>query len=143
MHLQRPHPCNASQQRPPPAPPIAAPHSTPATPHPHLRKINCSFAIAIAENFAVVGCGVLRGVLYAFQLRCFSSASAAPQNQANCNAQKFAWWAARCYKGLVPESLLKVRLRCKASHASNSATPHPQLRKIKLHLAECTRRKSA
>jgi len=24
-----------------------------------------------------------------------NSASAAPQNQANCIAQKFAWWAAR------------------------------------------------
>jgi len=34
---------------------------------------------------------------------------ATPQNQANCNAQKFAWWAAMWHAGLVPKSLLKVR----------------------------------
>jgi len=61
-----------------------------------------------------------------------NSASAAPQNQANCIAQKFARWAA-----MWPQ--LKVRLRCKASHASNSATAAPQ---NQLQLAECTCRKS-
>jgi hypothetical protein len=32
-------------------------------------------------------------------------------------AEKFAWCVARCYAGLAPKSLLKVRLRCKACHA--------------------------
>jgi len=61
-----------------------------------------------------------------------------PQNQANCNAQKFAWWAAMCYKGLATKSLQKVRLRCKAGHASNTASAPPQ---NQLHLAECSRLK--
>jgi len=52
----------------------------------------------------MVGCGVARGVFYAFQLRCFATASAAPQNQANCNAQKFAWCVAMCYAGLVAKA---------------------------------------
>ena len=34
---------------------------------------------------------------------------------------KFAWWAARCYAGLVTKSPLKIRLRCKACHASSPA----------------------
>jgi len=35
-----------------------------------------------------------------------------------------------CYAGLASESQLKVRLRCKACHASNSSTPRPQHCKI-------------
>ena len=42
------------------------------------------------------------------------------------NSIEFARWAAMCYAGLVPESLLKLRLRCKACHAFNSASAAPQ-----------------
>ena len=41
--------------------------------------------------------------------------------------------------GVASKSLLKIRLRCKAGHASNSASAAPQ---NQLHLAECTCRKS-
>jgi len=54
-----------------------------------------------------------------------NSASAAPQNQANCIAQKFARWAA-----MWPQ--LKVRLRCKAGHASNSASLRSSAKSSKL-----------
>jgi len=133
----------------------------------------------------MVGCDVLRGI--PFRSTPHNSASAAPQNQANCNVQKAAWWAARCYARLVLKalssncfatSLLLYRYRITAKsiapcrmhlqknawwaamcykglhlkvcsklglgaklatpknaghshHASNSTTPHPQLRKIK------------
>ena len=70
----------------------------------------------------------------------------------NALVEKGAWWAAMCYAGLPPKSLLKVRLRCKAGHAKEHAAfysaPRLQLRSAsaspqnQLHLAECTCRKS-
>jgi len=43
-----------------------------------------------------------------------NTATAAPQNQANCNAEKGAWCVAM-------RPLLKVRLMCKAGHAEERA----------------------
>ena len=55
-----------------------------------------------------------------------------------------------CYAGLVPKSLLKVRLRCKACHAEERAafrstppTPLPQLRKINCSLQNAVAEKAA
>jgi len=62
---------------------------------------------------------------------------------ATAPAQKFARWAAMCYAGFASKSLLKVRLRRKDSHASNSATPHPQLRKINCTLQNALVEKAA
>ena len=77
-----------------------------------LRKINCTFAIALAKKFAWWAAMCYKGLVpnvqappFAPRLQLRNSASAPPQNQANCNAQKFAWWAAGCYAGLVAKVL--------------------------------------
>jgi len=59
-----------------------------------------------------------------------NSASAAPQNQANCIAEKAARRAALCYAGLASKA------------RSTPTTPHPQPPQNQLHPAECTCRKS-
>jgi len=66
-------------------------------------------------------------------------ASAAPQNQANCNAQKFARWAAMCYAGLAPKSLDFPILLIASLLRYRSTPPPPQ---NQLHLANCKRPKS-
>jgi len=60
MHLQRPHPCNASQQRPPPAPPaatVALHNSASAAPQNQLQLAECT-----CRKSCVVGCDALQGV---------------------------------------------------------------------------------
>jgi len=71
----------------------AAFRSTPPTPLPQRRKINCSFAIA--------------------------------------PAQKFAWWAAMCYAGVVSKA------------RSTPPTPHQPLRKINCILQNALAEKGA
>ncbi len=54
----------------------------------------------IRLKICTVGCDVLQGVApeaQAIRSTPRHSATAAPQNQANCNAKKFAWWAAMRY----------------------------------------------
>jgi len=76
-------------------------------------QANCN-----AQKFAVVGCDVLQGVGRLRQLHSLRKINCTLQNAV---AEKAAWWAARCYAGLVAKSLLKVRLRCKAGHAAERA----------------------
>jgi len=67
------------------------------------------------------------------QLRIRSSAKSIAA--CTCIAEKGAWWAA-----VWPQ--LKVRLMCKAGHASNS-TPPPQRRKINCTLQTAPAEKAA
>ena len=58
---------------------LCAKPATPPTPHPPLRKINCTFTNCsrrkIRLKICMVGCDVICGVLHAFQLRYFSTAT--------------------------------------------------------------------
>ena len=61
-----------------------------------------------------------------------NSASAAPQNQANCNAQKFVRWAAMCNASKEIASALIAGVIVVVADWKNSASAAPQ---NQLHLA--------
>jgi len=67
----------------PPTPQLRLPQS----PQNQLQLAKCTCRKSCLK-ICVVGCGVGSGVLHAFQLRYFSTASASPQNQANCSRPK-------------------------------------------------------
>jgi len=78
------------------------------------------FALGFWEGCKVIGCYATFDLKIIPQLRKINC------TLQNALAEKAAWWAAGWYAGLVAKSLLKVRLMCKASHASSSASAAPQ-----------------
>jgi len=109
------------------------------TPHPQRRKINCSLQNARAEKAAWWAAGCYA----AFRIRT-SAKSIAP---CRMHLQKkllknLHGGAAMCYAGLVPKSLLKVRVGCKAGHAlpcEDRQPPQNQLHsRRKISLKICT-----
>ena len=66
--------------------------STPPTPQPQHRKINCTPQICTRRKICMVGCDVRSGVLHAH-----NSATATPQNQANCSCRKICIRSRNCH----------------------------------------------
>jgi len=117
-----------------------------------IRSTAKSIAPCIRPKICVVGCEVRSGVasksLLKVRLRCKACHALPcedrqpPQNQlqfAECTCRKSCVVRCDVLRGVASKSPLKIRLRCKACHASNSASAAPQ---NQLHLRNCTCRKS-
>jgi len=98
----------------------------------HLRKINCTLQNALVAKAAWWAAGCYAGLVAKARSTHSNSAppSAAPQNQANCNAQKFARWG-------TCNILFRSTIR------STPPTPQPQLRKINCTLQNALVEKAA